>query len=112
MADTFDLMDLLTALEDEGKPYYEFLQRGSLSAGLYHLPAGEPDRQQPHTEDEVYYVLAGEGRIEIDGEITAVRPGSVIFVAKHVPHRFIDFPEGITLLVFFAPARGSGAALE
>jgi mannose-6-phosphate isomerase-like protein (cupin superfamily) len=112
MADTFDLLDLLSALEEQGRPYYEFLQRDSLSAGIYHLPAGEPDRQQPHTEDEVYYVLAGEGRIDIDGDITAVRPGSVIFVGKHVPHRFIDYTEGITLLVIFAPARGSNAPTE
>jgi mannose-6-phosphate isomerase-like protein (cupin superfamily) len=112
MAETFDLLDLLTALEEQGRPYYEFLQRGSLSAGIYHLPADEPDRQQPHTEDEVYYVLAGEGRIDIDGEITAIRPGSVIFVGRHVPHRFVDYSEGITLLVIFAPARGSNAPTE
>lgn len=112
MADTYDLLDLLTALEEQGRPYYEFIQRDTLSAGIYHLPAGEPDRQQPHTEDEVYYVLAGEGRIDIDGELTPVRPGSVIFVARHVPHRFVDYPEGITLLVIFGPARGSNAPTE
>jgi mannose-6-phosphate isomerase-like protein (cupin superfamily) len=105
MADTFELLDVLARLQEERRPYYEFLNRGSLSVGVYHLTPGEPDRQQPHTEDEIYYVLSGEGSIEIDGESTRVRPGSVIFVAKQVPHHFHDYPEGLTLLVVFAPAR-------
>jgi len=112
MADVFDMIDVLDTLQESDQPYYEFLQRPSLSVGLYHLAAGEPDRQNPHTEDEIYYVLAGEGRIDIDGDITPVRPGSVIYVAKHVPHRLLDYPEGITLLVIFAPARGSTARAE
>lgn len=112
MADVFDLVDTLERLQEEGQPYYEFLQRDSLSVGIYHLAAGEPDRQRPHTEDEIYYVLSGEGRVEIDGEVSAVRPGSVVFVARHLPHRFLDYPDGLTLLVVFAPARGSRAALE
>ncbi len=107
MADTFDLVDVLAQLQASGRPYYEFLKRDSLSAGVYHLSAGEPDPQRPHTEDEVYYVLSGEGAIEIAGAVTRVRPGSVIFVEKHVEHRFVDYAEGITLLVIFAPPRGS-----
>ena len=109
MADTFELLDVLGRLQEEGRPYYEFLSRGSLSAGIYHLTPGEPDRQQPHTEDEIYYVLSGEGSIDIDGEQRRVRPGSVVFVEKQVPHHFHDYPEGLTLLVVFAPARGSAA---
>jgi mannose-6-phosphate isomerase-like protein (cupin superfamily) len=109
VAEIFDLVDVLTQLQDAGRPYYEFLRRGSLSAGIYHLAAGEPDPQRPHTEDEVYYVLSGEGAIEIAGEVTRVQPGSVIFVEKHVAHRFLGFTDGITLLVIFAPPRGSQA---
>jgi mannose-6-phosphate isomerase-like protein (cupin superfamily) len=112
MADTFHLMDILARLQEEGRPYYEFLNRGSLSAGIYYLAPDESDRQQPHTEDEVYYVLSGEGSIDIDGEQTRVRPGSVVFVAKHVPHHFHDYDEGLTLLVVFAPARGSAASAD
>ncbi len=112
MADVFDLVDVLERLQAEGRPYHEFLQRESLSVGIYHLAAGEPDQQRPHTEDEVYYVLSGEGHIDIDGDVTPVRPGSVIFVAKHVPHHFVDYTEGLTLLVIFAPARGTRAPTE
>lgn len=106
------LLDVLEALQESGQPYYEFIRRDSLSAGIYHLAAGEADRQRPHSEDEVYYVIGGEGRVEIEGELTDVRPGSVVYVAKHVPHRFVDYPDGLTLLVIFAPARGSAAEGE
>ena len=109
MADTFEVMDLLKQLQAQGHPYYEFLRRDALSAGLYQLAPGQPDPQRPHTEDEVYYVLGGDGAIEIAGEVTPVRPGSVIFVAKQVPHRFLDYTDGLTLLVIFAPPRGSTA---
>lgn len=109
MADTFDLLDVLAQLQAQGRPYYEFLRRDSLSVGLYHLAAGEPDPQRPHTEDEVYYVLSGEGVVEIAGEAMRIKPGSVIFVARHVEHRFRDYADGLTLLVVFAPPRGSQA---
>ncbi len=110
MSDVFQHADLLAQREALAQPYLEFLVRDSLSAGIYRLDPGEPDRQRPHTEDEVYHVLDGEGAIDIAGEVTPVRPGSVIFVAKGIPHHFRDYPTGLTLLVVFAPPRGSQAA--
>lgn len=109
VADTFDLLNVLEEWQAHGQPYYEFLLRPSLSAGIYRLEPGEPDRQRPHTEDEAYYVLSGEGAIDVDGEVTPLRPGSFVFVEKQLRHHFLDYPEGLTLLVIFAPARGSGA---
>lgn len=110
MAATFELLDVLEQLKAHGQPYYEFLRKDALSVGIYRLLVGEPDRQRPHTEDEIYYVLSGEGGIDIDGKVTPVKPGSVIYVEKGVAHRFVDYLEGLTVLVVFAPARGSGAA--
>ncbi|MEZ4674484.1 MAG: hypothetical protein R2932_09590 [Caldilineaceae bacterium] len=42
-----------------GQRWHEFLRVPDLSMGLYVLPAGDTDPQQPHTEDEVYYVING-----------------------------------------------------
>ena len=103
----FSLARLLAEQRTGGRSYHEFLVRPALSAGIYHLAAGEADRQNPHTEDEVYYVLNGSGEITIDGTVQPVAPGDFIYVAAGVEHRFHDYPEGITLLVVFAPARGS-----
>jgi mannose-6-phosphate isomerase-like protein (cupin superfamily) len=88
------------------KRYEEFLRRASLSAGLYRLPAGAADGQSPHEEDELYYVVAGEAVLDASGRKTKVTPGSLAFVAKRVPHRFVDITADLELLVFFAPAEG------
>jgi mannose-6-phosphate isomerase-like protein (cupin superfamily) len=107
VGDVFDLERVLQELREGGQRYHEFLRRDSLSVGIYHLAADDPDPQRPHTEDEVYYVLAGTGRVEIGGETTPITPGSIVFVGKRVPHKFLDYPDGLTLLVIFAPARGT-----
>jgi mannose-6-phosphate isomerase-like protein (cupin superfamily) len=98
-----DLLDQATGDE----PYHELLRRDSLSVGLYCLPAGGTDPQDPHTEDEVYYVVSGRATIEVDGERSPVEPGDVVFVEREVDHRFLDIEEELAVLVFFAPAEGS-----
>jgi quercetin dioxygenase-like cupin family protein len=103
------IADVLAQRVTAGRPAHEFLRRDSMSLLVYHLAAGEPDQQQPHTEDEVYYVLDGTGVFDADGQSTPVKPGDVIFAARDVVHRFRDYPDGITLLVVFAPARGTNA---
>lgn len=90
-----------------GELYLEFLRRDSMSCGLYVLEAGAGDPQEPHQEDEVYVVLGGRGRLLVDGEDQPVGPGSVVFVARTVPHRFHDVSERLSLLVFFAPAESA-----
>jgi mannose-6-phosphate isomerase-like protein (cupin superfamily) len=100
----FELNQLTQTHSQLGKLYYEFLREPSMSLGLYVLPAGGTDPQQPHNEDEVYYVIRGQAMITVGDETRAVQPGSTIFVGKHIPHKFHDIREELTLLVFFAPA--------
>ncbi len=87
-----------------GELYLEFLRRDSMSCGLYVLEAGADDPQEPHQEDEVYVVLAGRARLTVAGRDQPVGPGSVVFVARTVPHRFTDVTERLSVLVLFAPA--------
>ena len=103
----FELAEVEARRREVGRPFHEFLRVAALSVGLYRLEPGEPDRQRPHGEDEIYYVVEGEGTIEIAGERRPVRPGDTIYVAKGVEHRFHDYPAGLTLLVVFAPPEGS-----
>jgi mannose-6-phosphate isomerase-like protein (cupin superfamily) len=84
--------------------YAEFLRVEAMSAGLYALPAGATDPQTPHNEDEIYYVIQGRASIDIAGTTHQVEPGSVIFVAKNVDHRFKEIREDLEVLVLFAPA--------
>jgi mannose-6-phosphate isomerase-like protein (cupin superfamily) len=90
-----------------GELYLEFLRRDSMSCGLYVLEAGADDPQEPHQEDEVYLVLAGRARLEVAGRDHPVGPGSVLFVARTVPHRFHGITERLSVLVFFAPAESA-----
>ena len=110
--DAFELADLLTEREQSGKLYLEFLRVPALSAGLYVLPAGATDPQQPHTEDEVYYIVAGRARILVAGESRPVGPGSIVYVKANDAHRFHDITEDLSILVFFAPAEYSLAAKD
>jgi quercetin dioxygenase-like cupin family protein len=103
----FDLGQVLTQREQAAKAYLEFLRAASLSMGVYHLKAGQADPQQPHTEDEVYFVVGGRARFRAGQEVRAVEAGAVLFVEKAVEHRFVDITEDLTVLVLFAPAEGS-----
>jgi quercetin dioxygenase-like cupin family protein len=87
-----------------GKLYGEFLRVPTMSAGLYVLAAGATDTQQPHHEDEMYYVLRGKARFKAGDDDREVSAGSVLFVAAEVEHRFYDITEELAVLVFFAPA--------
>jgi mannose-6-phosphate isomerase-like protein (cupin superfamily) len=102
--DAFEIAELLGAQAAGGRPYHEFIRTHDLSVGVYVLPAGGTDRQQPHTEDEVYYVVSGRAQVHVGGEERAVQAGSVIFVGADVEHRFHDIEEELTLLVIFGPA--------
>jgi mannose-6-phosphate isomerase-like protein (cupin superfamily) len=101
--------DLLAGQSAQGKPYLEFLRSGSLSAGLYVLRAGAVDRQQPHSEDEIYVVMSGRALFTAGDDTRDVGPGDTIYVAAGVPHRFHDIAEDLRLIVVFAPPEGSTA---
>jgi mannose-6-phosphate isomerase-like protein (cupin superfamily) len=89
---------------ESGKLYREFMRVPAMSAGLYVLGAGETDRQKPHREDEIYFVLRGKARFKAGSEDREVSAGSLIFVAAEVGHRFYDITEELAVLVLFAPA--------
>jgi mannose-6-phosphate isomerase-like protein (cupin superfamily) len=101
--DAHGLADLLARRAATGRPYLEFLRSDALSVGLYVLPAGGVDRQQPHSEDEIYVVMNGRARFTAGSEVRDVGPGDVIFVAAQVAHRFHDITQDLELIVVFAP---------
>lgn len=91
---------------EHGRSYAEFLPVEALSAGVYELGAGAEDRQEPHSEDEVYVVLRGQAQ-------ATRRPNGrglhrfALHVPAPVPHRFNDVEEDLAVLVLFAPPEGS-----
>lgn len=107
--DAWEYTDVEAARAAAGKPYHEFIRVPDLSAGIYVLEAGATDRQSPHTEDELYYVIAGRGVVTVGSETRPIAPGSLIFVAATVPHRFHDIAKRLEILVMFGPAEGDRA---
>ena len=111
VADRLELAAELRRLAPQGHDFAEIFRSptGSLSLTVARWPAGSVDDQTPHTEDEVYHVVAGRARLVVAGEETAVGPGSVAFVAAGVDHRFVEITEDLEVLGFWSPARHTGA---
>lgn len=103
----FEVEALLQQRTQTSDLYMEFLRHPSLSMGLYTLPAGSRDPQEPHDQDEVYFVLEGHARLEVEGDEQPVKHGSLVYVPAGADHRFHTIEEELTVLVFFAPAESS-----
>ena len=71
-----------------------------LEVGVYVLVAPEPDRQQPHADDEIYVVLDGSGVLEVAGEPVSLGEGDAAFVEAGAEHRFTAY-ERLSVLVLF-----------
>lgn len=107
METIFDAAHLLSALRSSGERWREVMSVPDLSVGLYRLDKGAEDPQTPHTEDEIYFVMAGRGWLKVGEDDQEVRPGSIAYVPARAVHRFHDITEDLELLVLFAPAEGS-----
>jgi mannose-6-phosphate isomerase-like protein (cupin superfamily) len=109
--EAYELDDIRARRIAAGRQYLEVIRSPDLSVGLYELPAAGVDPQGPHTEDEVYYVVSGRASITVGDEERPVGPGSIVFVAAGVVHRFHDIEEDLVILVAFGPAEASRAGL-
>ena len=87
--------------------YVEHLRVPDLSVGTYSIPAGASDPQQPHSEDELYIVVGGSGRLVGAAGAVAVGPGVTVFVPAGEEHHFTDVTDDLTVLVVFGPAEGT-----
>jgi mannose-6-phosphate isomerase-like protein (cupin superfamily) len=87
-------------LEEAGGGYEIVHESPGLEIGVYVLVAPEPDRQQPHADDEVYVVLQGRGVLSIEGESVEVSEGKAVFVPAGADHQFTGY-EGLSVLVVF-----------
>ena len=96
----FEVAAVRERLREVGGGYEIVHESAGLEVGVYVLVAPEPDRQQPHEDDELYIVLEGTGVLEVKGEQVAVREGSAVFVEAYAEHRFTAY-EHLSVLVIF-----------
>jgi len=103
VAHAFDIAAVKDRLGERGG--YEVVHASEgLEIGVYVLVAPEPDRQQPHADDEVYVVLEGSGTLDVAGTSVDLREGHAAFVPAGVEHRFTGY-EHLTVLVIFERRR-------
>ena len=100
----FDIEGARRRLEAANGGYEVVHESSGLEIGVYVLVAPEPDRQQPHADDEIYVPLSGSGVLEVGGEGVPVREGEAIFVEAGADHRFTAY-ESLSVLVIFARPR-------
>ena len=96
----FEFTAVRQRLKEAGGGYEVVHKSAGLELGVYVLVAPEPDRQQPHEDDEIYVVLEGTGVLHVEGEDVPVREGSAVFVEAGADHRFTAY-EHLSLLVIF-----------
>ena len=96
----------------DGDGFVELLRVDSLSVGRFTAAPGYVDQQQPHAEDEIYYVLAGDAVLQIEGTPHEVTAGSLAYVPRGVKHRFAQVTTELDVLVVFAPAENTLAHAE
>ena len=91
---TFEVAAVKERLREAGGGYEIVHESAGLEVGVYSLVAPEPDRQQPHDDDELYIVL------EVEGQQVPVKEGTAVFVEAGADHRFSAY-EHLSVLVIF-----------
>ena len=83
----------------------EVMRHGTMSVEIF--APKEKDFQTPHTQDELYFIVRGNGEFVLDGTPYTFGPGDVLFAAAGVDHRFTHFtPDFVTWVVFYGPIGG------
>jgi mannose-6-phosphate isomerase-like protein (cupin superfamily) len=96
----FEVAAVKERLRRAGGGYEIVHESAGLEVGVYSLVAPEPDRQQPHEDDELYVVLEGSGVLGVGGEQVPVKEGTAVFVEAGAEHRFTAY-EHLSVLVIF-----------
>ncbi|HSC73108.1 MAG TPA: cupin domain-containing protein [Gaiellaceae bacterium] len=96
----FEIAAVRQRLAEVGGGYEVVHESAGLEIGVYVLVAPEPDRQQPHEDDEIYVVLEGTGVLEVEGTSVPVAEGTAVFVEAGADHRFTAY-EHLSVLVIF-----------
>ena len=102
----FGVASVVEKLRAAGGGYEVVHDSPGLELGVYVLVAPEPDKQQPHEDDEVYVVLEGSGTLTVEGVDVRVKEGDAVFVEAGAEHSFTAY-EQLALFVVFerAPKR-------
>ena len=97
----FDTNQYVKDMAKSDSYFHTFINRDTLAAGVLRLEPEERDTQDPHESDEIYYVVRGDGFLNINGKNYDVSEGLSFFVAKNTPHYFHGNKKELVVLYFF-----------
>jgi mannose-6-phosphate isomerase-like protein (cupin superfamily) len=88
-----------------GAPFVTMMAGGTMSVEVFAPKTA--DLQEPHSQDELYFIQSGTGELIINGQRFDAAAGDAFFVAAGVAHRFENFSEDfVTWVVFYGPQGG------
>jgi mannose-6-phosphate isomerase-like protein (cupin superfamily) len=94
----------------KGERFTAVLERGNLTVEIYAARGSDP--QKPHTRDEVYVVVLGNGEFINGPGREGFGPGDFLFVPAGVEHRFVNFSDDLIVWVIFYGPEGGEANLQ
>ena len=98
----FDTKNYIKKIRNDKNNYFHtFLNTQSLAAGILVLQPGEEDTQTPHENDEIYYILKGNGFLKINKKDYLVSEGMSYYVKKNIEHYFFGNTKELVVFYFF-----------
>ena len=96
---TDNIVNQLSLLPADEERYVECGHHGTMTLGMY--APYKQDLQQPHDQDELYFILSGSGTFVTGNDKYSFNPGDALFVAAGAGHRFEDFTDDFSAWVVF-----------
>ncbi len=106
----FSTNDLFERFDEEtDRQHFEVVNKDSMTVEVGRYASGTSEPKNPHTGDEIYYVISGAGMARVGDETYAVQAGDVVFVEAGLEHDFFNIEEEITVLIVLAGKEEPGA---
>ena len=97
---TVELFEELEANAE--RDHFEVLDEETMTVEVGRYSASTAAPKNPHTGDEIYYVISGSGMARVGEETYPVEAGDVVYVEAGLEHDFFNIEEDITVLIVLA----------
>ena len=97
----FNINEYIEKIKQTDVYFHTFINKESLAAGVLVLQPGEKDTQEPHDNDELYFILKGDGFLKINDIDHSVSENKMYFVGKNIEHFFHGNSKELIVLYFF-----------